>query len=59
MKSVLERLYAFERAFTAWATAVMGLLISSMYLGYALVNKYLVAEEIKYLLGKQGVNYKR
>ena len=39
--------------------AVMGLLISSMYLGYALVNKYLVAEEIKYLLGKQGVNYKR
>lgn len=39
--------------------AVVGLLISSMYLGYALINKYLVSEEIKYLLGKQGITYKR
>jgi inner membrane protein len=39
--------------------AAMGLLISSMYLGYALINKYLVSEEIKYLLGKQGITYKR
>ncbi len=39
--------------------AVIGLLLSSGYLGHALISKYLVASEVEYLLDKQGIAYQR
>lgn len=37
----------------------LGLLISSMYLGYALINKYVVSNEVKNILKKQNITYSR
>jgi inner membrane protein len=39
--------------------ATVGLLISSMYLGYALLNKYIVNDDVKDILKKQNITYNR
>ena len=39
--------------------ATLGLLISSIYLGYALINKYVVSNEVETMLKKQNITYSR
>jgi len=39
--------------------AALGLIISSAYLGYALINKYSVNNEVKRILNKQHISYNR
>ncbi len=40
-------------------TATTGLIISSLYLGYALANKYIVSSEVKDMLKKENISYQR
>lgn len=39
--------------------AILGLIISALYMSYALTNKYLVSNEVKNLLKKQNISYHR
>ncbi len=39
--------------------ATLGLLISCLYLGYSLINKYVVNNELKNILRKQNISYNR